>query len=102
MATDAMSIGPFPHKSLIPVAFGAAEIEIAMRNSKAFTRITADIDLCHTHGIYAAAYRKKGRFILHYFLDASVQVKPNRSDSLNCTLCFVSPSTSLKIMTLSS
>jgi hypothetical protein len=34
MASDAMFIGPSAHKRLIPVAFCASEIEVAMCHSK--------------------------------------------------------------------
>ena len=102
MERNVMFLSPRPYQSLITITFFSSEIEVAMCYSKLFTRITADKDFRHTHGIYAAAYRKKGRFRLHYYLDAIVQMNPKRRDSLNWILCFVSPSFSLKIITLSS
>ena len=84
-----MSFRPSAHQSFIPIAFFSAKIEIAMGNGKGATWITADIDLRHAHGVNAAANCQKGLIRIHYFLLAIVQVKPNRRDSLNCTLCFV-------------
>ena len=101
MNSNSMRLSPFAHKRLVPITLISTKIEVAMGYSQAFTRITADKDFRHTHGINAAANCQKSLLSVHYLL-AIVQVKPNRSDSLNCTLCLVSPSFSLKIITLSS
>jgi hypothetical protein len=46
------------HQKLIAVTLLSPEVEVAMGHSKELTRIAADIDIRHTHGIYAAADRQ--------------------------------------------
>lgn len=83
MNPDSMIFRPSAHKLLVPVAFLAPEIEVAVCDGKAITRITADKDLRHAHGVYAAAYCQKCLSVTHPYLLAIVQVNPNRRDSLN-------------------
>ena len=119
MTFHTMLFGPLTDKPLITVTFAATKPEIAMGYRKGDRFLKGSEQLGHAHGIYSSADSKKNRgwpFIdqpphfldcfckssLHYLFLAIVYVNPKRRDSLNWTLCFVSPSFSLNISTLSS
>ena len=58
MTEYAVRLRPAAHQKFIAVTLRSPEVEVAVGNSKALTRIAADIDIRHTHGIYAAADRQ--------------------------------------------